>query len=96
MLDMSACKRCILGQLYGDILDGVTKLNIDYKDDATLGFDVQPRANNSDRDALEKEDYHELLLAWIEEINRRKQQHANRLRIPPPSLRSRLQISSRC
>ena len=58
-LNMGDCKRCILGQLYGDYNIGIKKLEIGLMQDSELGFEV---------DSYEDESYDDLTEMWKEYI----------------------------
>lgn len=66
-LDMANGSRCIIGQLFGDYLDGITTLGLDFfsEDDITHGFNLP---HNEDGGVRLASEWRELTDLWIAEI----------------------------
>lgn len=80
-LDMADCKRCILGQLFGDFFNGARILDISVHEDVDAQFGVNlssDEVNAIDEScphgswkAKEQEAFDLLGLAWLAEIDKR-------------------------
>jgi hypothetical protein len=66
-LEMASHKDCVLGQLYGDVVDGLERLGLEREELYDLGFDWFVGTS-----------YDSLKTAWIELIRGRRQAEHNR------------------